>query len=101
MGNGWRDSLHGGWAYRLSLRHQQGRREDSTPFRRRDRRRADRNWNYAAIAIPRDRLDELLGLPSISYSLPHRSHHIAKCGSLMNWLGQACSHSSCLVTIRS
>src|SRR5437660_105801 len=80
MWNGRRDSLQGGGAYRLSLRHQYGRREDCTPFHRRDRRRADRDWNHAAIAIPMDRLDELLSLPSIPDGLPHRSHRTAKCG---------------------
>jgi hypothetical protein len=82
--NGRRESLHDEWACRLSLRHQQGRREDAAPFRRRDWRRTrlhvDRDWDHATIAIPMDRLDEVLGLPSIPDGLPHRPHRTAQCG---------------------
>src|SRR2546422_10252690 len=84
MWNGRRHNLQSGWACRLRLRHQQGRREDSTPFRRggwrRTRLHADRDRGQAAIAIPMDRLDELLSLPSIADGLPHRPHRTAKCG---------------------
>jgi hypothetical protein len=40
----------------------------------------DRDWGQAAIAIPVDRPDELLGLPIIPDGLPHCPHRTAKCG---------------------
>jgi hypothetical protein len=84
IGNGRWESLHSGWAYRLSLRLQQERRADSPVChrrgRRRVRRRADGDWSQATIAIPMDRPDELMGLPSIPDGLPHRPHGTTQSG---------------------
>src|SRR5262245_44410192 len=85
MRNGRRDRLQNGGACRLSLRPQQGRRADSPPFRQRDRRRlrrrADRDWGQATIAIPMDRPDELRGLPSIPDGPPPAPPSTAQGGS--------------------